>query len=297
MGTSMEKNDGLDEQNLTEEHHVLLCERKEVQNGSGEKQKILELMEQQDCVTVVQEKESSDVIIEDLTEKKLLYNVVDHPPISLTVISGLQHTLLSLSSSLAVSFLVADVVCAEQNEELKSMILSSNFFMNGLTTIIMNLFGIRLPLYQGSASDYLVPLLAVQVVDKGRCSLPETFEGILLVDYLQKDKQSMEYTMLHFRHSYGKILNLSAAKSSLIKGVLLHQDNTPVHKSVTAMAAIHDCGFNLIGHPPYSPDLAPSDFNLFPKLKAAISGIHTQPDDDVILAVDSFLTSQYKEFF
>ncbi|KAK3096846.1 hypothetical protein FSP39_003906 [Pinctada imbricata] len=49
--------------------------------------------------------------------------------------------------------------------------------------------------------------------------------------------------------------------------------------------SIFDCGFNLIEHPPYSPDLAPSDFNHFSKLKAAISGTHFQSDDDVILAV------------
>ena len=30
------------------------------------------------------------------------------------------------------------------------------------------------------------------------------------------------------------------------KGVLFHQDNAPIHKSVIAMAAIHDCGFKLI---------------------------------------------------
>ncbi|KAK3095731.1 hypothetical protein FSP39_018221 [Pinctada imbricata] len=89
----------------------------------------------------------------------------------------------------------------------------------------------------------------------------------------------------------------SATESSLVKGVLFHQDNAPNHKSVTAMAAIHDFGFYLIEHPPYSPDLAPSDFHLFSKLKAAISGTHFQSDDDVIFAVDGFLTSQDKEFF
>ncbi|KAK3096062.1 hypothetical protein FSP39_022681 [Pinctada imbricata] len=82
---------------------------------------------------------------------------------------------------------------------------------------------------------------------------------------------------------------------SLVKGVLFHQDNAPVHMSFTAMAAIHDCVFNLIDHLPYSPALAESDFHLFPKLKAAISGTHFQSDDDVILAVDGFLTSQDKE--
>ena len=60
------------------------------------------------------------------------------------------------------------------------------------------------------------------------------------------------------------------------------------------MAAIHDCGFKLIEHPPYSADLAPSDFHLFPKLKLAISGTHFH---DVIHAVDDFLNGQEKDFF
>ncbi|KAK3096048.1 hypothetical protein FSP39_022480 [Pinctada imbricata] len=76
---------------------------------------------------------------------------------------------------------------------------------------------------------------------------------------------------------------------------LNYKVNAPVAKSVTAMAAIHDCGFDLIEHLPYSPDLAPSDFHLFPKLKAA--GIHFQSNDAFILAVDGFLTSQDKEVF
>ena len=85
-------------------------------------------------------------------------------------------------------------------------------------------------------------------------------------------------------------------RGKLTKGVLFHQDNAPVHKSVIAIAAIHNCGFKLIEHP-HSPDLAPSDFHLFPKLKTAISGTHFQSDDDVIHAVDDLLNSQEKDFF
>ncbi|KAJ4443915.1 hypothetical protein ANN_05702 [Periplaneta americana] len=44
--------------------------------------------------------------------------------------------------------------------------------------------------------------------------------------------------------------------------VLFHQDNAPSHKSLVTMAA-----FELLRHPPYSQDLTPSDFRLFPKLK------------------------------
>ena len=121
-------------------------------------------------------------------------------------------------------------------------------------------------------------------------------DGILLIDYLQKG-QTIDGTY------YASLLTQLPEKikikrrGKLTKGVLFHQDNAPVHKSVIAMAAIHDCGFKLIEHPPYSPDLAPSDFHLFPKLKTAISGTHFQSDDDVIHAVDDFLNGQEKDFF
>ena len=47
---------------------------------------------------------------------------------------------------------------------------------------------------------------------------------------------------------------------TLMKGVLFHRDSVPARKSVVAMAAARDCGLKLVGHPPYSPDLAPSGY-------------------------------------
>jgi len=55
--------------------------------------------------------------------------------------------------------------------------------------------------------------------------------------------------------------------SKLRRGVLFHQENAPAHRSAQALAAIQNAVFELLHHPPYSPDLAPSDFYLFPKLK------------------------------
>ena len=83
----------------------------------------------------------------------------------------------------------------------------------------------------------------------------------------------------------------------LRKGVLFHQDNAPPHTLLVAMARIHDCGFELVPHPPYLPDLAPSDFHLSPQMKKALAGRHFASDDDVIAAVEGFLESQTKEFF
>jgi len=58
----------------------------------------------------------------------------------------------------------------------------------------------------------------------------------------------------------------------LAKTMIFHQDNAPCHKSAAAVAAIKKAGFELLDHPPYSPDLAPPDYHLFPRMKRAISG-------------------------
>ena len=51
------------------------------------------------------------------------------------------------------------------------------------------------------------------------------------------------------------------------KGILLQQDNARVHTWKIAMDAVERNGYELIPHPAYSPDLAPSDYFLFPNLK------------------------------
>ena len=60
---------------------------------------------------------------------------------------------------------------------------------------------------------------------------------------------------------------------------------------------IHECGFKLVQHPPYSPDLAPSDFHLFPNMKKHLAGTHYATDDDVISAVKGFLQEQDQTFY
>lgn len=121
-------------------------------------------------------------------------------------------------------------------------------------------------------------------------------QGVILIEYLQ---QGQTVTGQYYSGQLRRLREAIKEKrpGMLTRGVLFHQDNAPAHTSVVAMATIHDCGFNLVPHPPYSPDLAPSDFHLFPQLKKALAGRHFRSDDDVITAVEEFLGSQTKEFF
>ena len=46
-----------------------------------------------------------------------------------------------------------------------------------------------------------------------------------------------------------------------------HQDNTPVHNSTLVTDYLSKMGIKTVPHRPYSPDVAPCDFCLFPKLR------------------------------
>ena len=49
--------------------------------------------------------------------------------------------------------------------------------------------------------------------------------------------------------------------------VLFHQDNASCHKSIVTIAKLHELHNELLLHPHYSLDLAPSNYWLFANLK------------------------------
>ena len=53
-----------------------------------------------------------------------------------------------------------------------------------------------------------------------------------------------------------------------------HWDNAPVHKALKVRDFLVTKDIKMIEHPPYSPDLAPADYFLFPKVKSALAGMY-----------------------
>jgi histone-lysine N-methyltransferase SETMAR len=60
---------------------------------------------------------------------------------------------------------------------------------------------------------------------------------------------------------------------------------------------IQKLNFELLPHPPYSPNLAPSDYHLFDSLKKALRGRRFRSDEEVRQAVHTWLCDQTKTFF
>lgn len=52
-----------------------------------------------------------------------------------------------------------------------------------------------------------------------------------------------------------------------------HMDNAPSHTAKLSKAFMAEKKLKIIEHPPYSPDLAPADFFLFPRVKRELSGV------------------------
>jgi len=80
---------------------------------------------------------------------------------------------------------------------------------------------------------------------------------------------------------------------------MLIQHSACPHTSLRTQEAIAKFGWTVLPHPSYSPDLAPSDFHLFGRLKDALRGTRFEDDESVIRAVRTWLheqeTSWYRE--
>jgi histone-lysine N-methyltransferase SETMAR len=61
-------------------------------------------------------------------------------------------------------------------------------------------------------------------------------------------------------------------RGMLTKGVCLLHDNARPHVARDTKALLEKFGWDVISHPPYSPDLAPSDYHLFLNSKKHLGG-------------------------
>jgi len=78
--------------------------------------------------------------------------------------------------------------------------------------------------------------------------------------------------------------------------LLLHENARP-HTAPATIGSLETLKSQVLSHPPYSPDLAPSDFFFFPHLKRDLKGTHFTSDDEVKQTVSSWIKQRTPEFF
>ena len=84
-------------------------------------------------------------------------------------------------------------------------------------------------------------------------------EGVVLVDFLEGKKTvTGAYYVEVLSKSRAKLAEKHLGK--LHHEILCHHDNAAVHSSQIIGDVLREFQWELLPHPPYSPDLAPSDF-------------------------------------
>ena len=120
-------------------------------------------------------------------------------------------------------------------------------------------------------------------------------QRIILIDYLRKGQTITEE---YFLTRLIRLLEKLRTERPVLahKKIVFHQDNAPVHTTGVSIAKVHELGFKLLPHPLYFPDLAPSDFFLFPNLKISLGGKRFS-SDEVIAAVDKYFKGFKTSYF
>lgn len=120
--------------------------------------------------------------------------------------------------------------------------------------------------------------------------------GVIFIDFLEPGS-----TINQDRYclSLDKLRRAIKTHRPQLQGKLirLHHDNAKPHTALMTQEKIRKLGWKIVPHPPYSPDLAPSDFYLFGRLKAHLRGKTFDSEKDLISCVKRWCKSQSPEFY
>jgi len=121
-------------------------------------------------------------------------------------------------------------------------------------------------------------------------------DGILLIDYPPKGQtiNAEYYSSLLVQL---KDILKGKRRGKVTKGLLFLHNNAPAHRALATQKKLAYVGFQCLDHLPYSPDLAPPDYRLFPGLKKQLKGRHFSSDAEVIAVAETWLDGQPSEFF
>lgn len=104
------------------------------------------------------------------------------------------------------------------------------------------------------------------------------------------------------QHFYRKVLEnlrkrVMRVRPNIKNNWVLHHDNAPCHTAISINEFLASKNIPLAPQPPYSPDLSPCDFFLFPRLKNHLKGRHFGTVVNIQMAVtDQLKTIPVSEF-
>ncbi|GFO14731.1 transposase [Plakobranchus ocellatus] len=118
-------------------------------------------------------------------------------------------------------------------------------------------------------------------------------EGVVHMEFLEQGQTVNSERFI----STLRALKLRLRRVWRDKDSILQHDNARLHTSRQTQDALSQLELTTLPHPAYSPDLAPSDYYLFPQLRKYLKGHHYDNDEEVIADVRKWCHGQSSEFF
>ncbi|KAJ4437856.1 hypothetical protein ANN_13795 [Periplaneta americana] len=134
-------------------------------------------------------------------------------------------------------------------------------------------------------------------VRKVMCTVFWDRKGILLIDFLPRGETVNADRYCETLRKLRRAIQ-NKRRGMLTAGVVLLHDNARPHKARRTASVLTEFGWELFDYPPYSPDLAPSDFHVFLHLKKFLSsGERFGNDEELKTSVTRWFHSQAAEFY
>ncbi|KAK3105755.1 hypothetical protein FSP39_004949 [Pinctada imbricata] len=95
---------------------------------------------------------------------KIIYGVEDVPPYHMIFFFGLQQAIMCIGGTLSLPFLLSQLLCAGNQDDVRAKLLSLTLFMSGLATVVQCFLGVRLPIIQGGSHTFIPPIVAMMTI-------------------------------------------------------------------------------------------------------------------------------------
>ncbi|GFV93594.1 mariner Mos1 transposase [Trichonephila clavipes] len=121
-------------------------------------------------------------------------------------------------------------------------------------------------------------------------------QGVLLIGFLECgasiNSEWFCQTLCNLRRAVQ-----NKRRGKLTSKILFLHDNARPHTANYTQELFNSFKWEVFSHPPFSPDLAPSDFHLFPRMKNWLATQRFDDDKELRVRVTEWLRSQAEEFY
>lgn len=121
--------------------------------------------------------------------------------------------------------------------------------------------------------------------------------GIVYYELLEPNQTITADYYSHQLSNLNEALNKNRPSLVNRRKVLFHHDNARPHTARQTLGKLNELGWELMPHPPYSPDIAPCDYHLFRGLQSHMSNKNYSSKEAIKRDIEAYFGSKDKQFF